>query len=151
MTASFPTAPIDCCAEHDGPHIHGCQLERVDDVQHRGRCVTDPVAAARQAAAEEARLAAMPVPPRVAWLEVSMEDDSTLHRYPRPHVMQVIDAQHELQHLDAAGDLPGQVRDSVRVLLGVIGRLPADDMTKAFPPPAEPRRLSVVDTSGVQS
>lgn len=93
----------------------------------------------------------MSAPPLVAWFQVGLEDDSALLPYPRPHIMEIIDAHQELQRLDAAGELVGEVAAHVRVLLGVIGRLPADGMVEAFPPPPEPRRLSVVDTSGAQS
>jgi len=145
MTASS-TDHRDCCQEHDGPHVHGCQLERVDDVQHRGACVTDQTRAQGHAAAEEARLAAMPDPPRVAWLQVPVVDDSE-RPYPRPHVLDIIAAHEELKELDQRGELPPELASAVRVLLGVVGRLPGEGMAEAFPPPrAKPpaRTLTLV-------
>ncbi len=32
--------PPDCCAEHDGPHLHGCVRRRyVDGGEHEGACL----------------------------------------------------------------------------------------------------------------
>lgn len=144
MTTSFTR--LDCCEQHDGPHVHGCRRVRVDDVQHPGACITDPKAAESQAAADEARRAAMDTPRRMAWFQVPIEDDSTLH-YQRPNVLEVLAANEELKRLDQAGQLPNEIAELVRVILGVIGRLPADGMAEAFPPASGPRRLAVVTSS----
>lgn len=148
MTRSLTTVITEsnCCADHDGPHVHGCRIGRVDDVTHRGACLTDAAAAARWLEAEERRLAALPVP-RAAYIEVALEDDYEAPsdgppvRYERPHALEIVEACSALTELERRGELPPAAAGHVRVLLATVGRLGADGVAQAFPPPR--RHLSV--------
>lgn len=137
----------NCCAEHDGPHVHGCRIGRVDDVTHRGACLTDAAAAARWRAAEERRLAALPVP-RVAHIEVALVDDYEAPsdgppvRYERPHALEIVEACAALTELEQLGELPPAAAGHVRVLLATVGRLSSDGVARAFSKPGR-RHLRV--------
>jgi hypothetical protein len=73
-----------------------------------------------------------------AYLPVALIDDRA-HTYRRPHVGEVISAWLELDRRDNyEGGLPEDLVEPIRILLGVITRLPVDGVVQAFPPPPAP-------------
>lgn len=69
----------------------------------------------------------------LAYVPVLLVDDYE-HPYPRPDVLEVSAAHSTLARLDALGVLGDDVAPSIRVLLGVVGRLGAGGLAEAFGP-----------------